>query len=595
MTTNQKLDALRQSMKAAGVDACLIPTADPHISEYLPEHWAARSYFSGFTGSQGTFVVTLTQSALWVDGRYFIQAERQIQGSEITLQRMGVAGVPTLQEYLKTTLTAGQTLAVDGMLAPSSLILELEQLLNPMDITIRSVDLISENWPNRPALPASKAWLLEERFAGLSAAEKLAQVRKALAQQNANTLVVTRLDSVAWLLNLRGGDLPCTPFALGYCVVDEDSAVLFLDKERLDSQSVEALQQQGVSIQPYTALVDFLKGYSRAARVLVDTEGTNWAIYQTLQQNSHFTMLEGEDPIQALKAVKNPVEIQNIRNAHIKDGVAMVRFQIWLEQQLAAGSSLTEVDVDAKLFELRTAQPDNIGISFDTIAAYGANAAMMHYHATPESCSWLEPRGFLLVDSGGQYLDGTTDITRTYALGPLTEQEKDFYTYVLKAHIDLAQVQFLEGCTGSNLDIMARAAVWKHGIDYRCGTGHGIGFVGNVHEGPQRLHTRLQKVAFEPGMIVTNEPGIYEEGLVGIRIENELLCELRTENQYGRFLGFEVITYCPIDLTGVRKELLTQDELEWLNAFHAQVYNTLKPHLTQEEAQWLEEKTKPLA
>ena len=456
------------------------------------------------------------------------------------------------------------------------------------------MDLVEGNWPGRPAMPATPAWLLGTEYAGLSAAQKLEQVRTQLQKQQADSLVVTRLDSVAWLLNLRAADIECTPFAVAYCLVTKDKATLFINQARLEPAAAQGLAQQGVEVQNYEDILDAIAQYSQPSAVLVDKAGTNWAVYQALEQNPNFTLLPGTDPIQALKGIKNPVEIANIKKAHIKDGVAMVRFQMWLEQQMAAGNPITEVDVDAKLLELRAAQPGNLGASFGTIAAYGANAAMMHYHATPEACATLEPKGFLLVDSGGQYMDGTTDITRTYALGQLTQQEREFYTYVLKSHVDLAKVQFLAGCTGGNLDIMARAAVWQHGIDYRCGTGHGVGFLGGVHEGPHNLRITNQ-VVFEPGMIVTNEPGIYEEGLVGIRIENELLCEERVKNQYGQFLGFEAVTYCPIDLTPVCTELLTRDEVEWLNNFHAMVYTTLAPHLTSEETAWLAEKTKALA
>lgn len=594
MTTNEKISLLRQAMKAAGANACLIPSSDPHASEYLPEHWAARSYFSGFTGSVGTLVVTETASALWADGRYFIQAERQLAGSEIQLQRMGVEGVPTVTQYLTDALGQGQVLALDGMVTPTSLVMDLQKALAKKGASIASVDLVEGNWPGRPAMPATPAWLLGTEYAGLSAAQKLEQVRTQLQKQQADSLVVTRLDSVAWLLNLRAADIECTPFAVAYCLVTKDKATLFINQARLEPAAAQGLAQQGVEVQNYEDILDAIAQYSQPSAVLVDKAGTNWAVYQALEQNPNFTLLPGTDPIQALKGIKNPVEIANIKKAHIKDGVAMVRFQIWLEQQLAAGNPITEVDVDAKLLELRAAQPGNLGASFGTIAAYGANAAMMHYHATPEACATLEPKGFLLVDSGGQYMDGTTDITRTYALGQLTQKEREFYTYVLKSHVDLAKVQFLAGCTGGNLDIMARAAVWQHGIDYRCGTGHGVGFLGGVHEGPHNLRITNQ-VVFEPGMIVTNEPGIYEEGLVGIRIENELLCEERVKNQYGQFLGFEAVTYCPIDLTPVCTELLTRDEVEWLNNFHAMVYTTLAPHLTSEETAWLAEKTKALA
>ena len=594
LSTNEKIALLRAAMKAAGANACLIPSSDPHISEYLPAHWSARRYFSGFTGSVGNLVVTETASALWVDGRYFVQAAHQLEGSEIVLQKMGVEGVPTLLEYLTDALGEGQVLAVDGMVTATSTMKELQAALAKKGASVKSVDLVEGNWPDRPAVPASEAFLLDEAYAGRSTADKLADLRAELAKQEAGAMVVCRLDSVAWLLNLRANDLDNTPFALAYCFVTPDDAILFINTARLPAEAVEALSRQGVRVTDYDHLLGALTGYHHDQTVLVDEAGTNWAVYSALKGNPVFTLKAGEDPIQALKAVKNPVEIENLKKVHVKDGVAMVKFQMWLEEKMAAGEAVTEVDVDEKLMALRGEQALNIGVSFDTIAAYGANAAMMHYHATPGNCTTLAPKGFLLVDCGGQYLDGTTDITRTYTLGELTDNERTYYTYVLKSHIDMAKLQFLNTCTGGNLDVIARAPVWAHGIDYRCGTGHGVGFVGGVHEGPQNLRITNHTV-FKPGMIVTDEPGIYEEGEVGIRIENELLCCARVKNQYGQFLGFEPITCCPIDLTPVRPELLDADEKEWLNAFHQMVREKLTPHLSAAEAAWLAEKTKPLA
>ena len=594
LSTNEKIALLRAAMKAAGANACLIPSSDPHISEYLPAHWSARRYFSGFTGSVGNLVVTETASALWVDGRYFVQAAHQLEGSEIVLQKMGVEGVPTLLEYLTDALGEGQVLAVDGMVTATSTMKELQAALAKKGASVKSVDLVEGNWPDRPAVPASEAFLLDEVYAGRSTADKLADLRAELAKQEAGAMVVCRLDSVAWLLNLRANDLDNTPFALAYCFVTPDDAILFINTARLPAEAVEALSRQGVRVTDYDHLLGALTGYHHDQTVLVDEAGTNWAVYSALKGNPVFTLKAGEDPIQALKAVKNPVEIENLKKVHVKDGVAMVKFQMWLEEKMAAGEAVTEVDADEKLMALRGEQALNIGVSFDTIAAYGANAAMMHYHATPGNCTTLAPKGFLLVDCGGQYLDGTTDITRTYTLGELTDNERTYYTYVLKSHIDMAKLQFLNTCTGGNLDVIARAPVWAHGIDYRCGTGHGVGFVGGVHEGPQNLRITNHTV-FKPGMIVTDEPGIYEEGEVGIRIENELLCCARVKNQYGQFLGFEPITYCPIDLTPVRPELLDADEKEWLNAFHQMVREKLTPHLSAAEAAWLAEKTKPLA
>ena len=594
MTTNEKIGLLRKAMQAAGAEVCLIPSSDPHSSEYLPDHWAARSYFSGFTGSMGTLVVTSTGSALWADGRYFIQAERQIAGSEIELQRIGVEGVPTVQQYIVDHLSEGQVLALDGMVTPTATVKALEKALAEKGASVKSIDLVSGCWENRPAVPATPAYLLDVKYAGLSAHEKIALLREKLAEQKADCMVIPRLDSVAWLLNLRASDIESTPFALAFCFVTPGEAALFIDRSRLPQEAEEALEAEGVMVSDYDKLLGALTACHHDMTALVDVAATNWAIYNTLASNPAFTLIEGGDPIQDLKGVKNATEIANNYNAHVKDGVAMVKFQMWLEERMASGEPVTELDVAEILIKLRGEQELNTDTSFGTIAAYGANAAMMHYQATADNYATLEPQGLLLVDSGGQYLDGTTDITRTYALGELTENERTYYTYTLKSHIDMAKVQFLSGCTGGNLDIIARAPVWAHGIDYRCGTGHGVGFYGNVHEGPHSLRI-TNNVVFKPGMVVTDEPGVYEEGEVGIRIENELLCVEREKNQYGQFLGFEPITFCPIDLTPVRPELLDQDEKNWLNAFHKNVYETLKPHLTQHEADWLLGKTLPLA
>lgn len=593
MTTNEKLALLRVEMKKLGADACLIPSSDPHASEYLPAHWAARSYFSGFTGSVGTLVVTAADSALWVDGRYFIQAERQLAGSEIALQRMGVEGVPTVVEYLESALSAGQVLALDGMVTPTATVQQLEKALAKKGATLISADLVEGNWPDRPAVPASPGFLLGTEYAGLSATEKLSAVRRQLAKKGASATLVTRLDSVAWLLNLRAADIDCTPFALAYCFITPSDAQLFVDSSRLPEAANQALCEQGVHILNYDQMLSAITGYHHSETVLVDIEATNWAAYSALKANPNFELTTGSDPIIALKAIKNATEISSLKRSHTKDGVAMVQFQMWLEQQMASGAAVTEVDVDEKLLALRKAQKDNLGASFDTIAAYGANAAMMHYHASADECDTLKPRGFLLVDCGGQYMDGTTDITRTYALGPLSENERTYYTYVLQSHIELARLQFLSGCTGGNLDVIARAPIWKHGLDYRCGTGHGVGFLGGVHEGPHNLRIN-NNVVFEPGMVVTDEPGIYEEGEVGIRIENELLCVTRCKNDYGSFLGFEPITYCPIDVSPVRTELLTADQSQWLNEYHSRVCEILSPHLSADEQAWLKQKTQPI-
>lgn len=593
-TTNEKIARLRAAMLAAGVHACLIPSSDPHISEYLPDHWAARRYFSGFTGSVGTLVVTETASALWVDGRYFVQAENQLAGTEISLQKMRLPGVPTVTEYLARALGKGQVLALDGQVTPTAQVLELQKALAAKGASVKDLDLAGPNWPGRPALPATPCYILGKEYAGYTAAEKLDQLREKLSARGADAMVVSSLDSVAWLLNLRAADLECTPFALAWCFVTLASAVLFIDGSRVDGAVRACLKDNGVELRGYDELPAYLAGYTARQAVLADPAALNWALWSTLHQNPAFTVQEGADPIQAMKGVKNETEISCLRNSHIKDGVAMVRFQMELEARLAAGETVMEPDVEQMLIRQRSSQEHYLMESFGAIAAWGPNAAMMHYHATPEQCSRIERRGFLLVDCGGQYLDGTTDITRTYALGELTDEEKFYYTLVLKSHANMARAVFMEGCTGGNLDIVARGPVWRHGLDYRCGTGHGVGFVGGVHEGPQSLRIN-NNVAFVPGMTITDEPGIYETDQLGIRIENELLCVPYKETEYGKFYAFEPITYCPIDTQPVLVELLNEEELAWLNAYHQTVYDTLAPRLTEQEQAWLRAKTAPLS
>ena len=594
-TVPERLAALRAAMKANGVDVYLIPVGDPHASEYMPDHYTALTYFSGFHGENSNFVVTMTESAVWADGRYFVQAEKEIAGTEIQLMRMGEPDVPTAEQYCAKVLPEGGKLGLCGLTASCGLVRSLQKELDAKKGTIKLLNLEDELWTEgRPALPATPAWILPKEYAGFSPAEKLGQLRAKLSELGCTAQLVGKLDNLAWLLNLRAMDIQCTPYAMAYCYVTPDKATLFINTARVSAEAAAELKENGVELAEYDDVLSFLAAQTETQTVLADPASVNYAVYQTLEANPALTVKDEADPLLPMKGVKNEVELAHTREAHLRDGVAMVRFQIELENRLAAGEELTELTIDEILHKYRSAQDKFLTESFGTIAAYGPNAAMMHYHATPDNCTKLEKRGFLLVDSGGQYNDGTTDITRTYALGELTENERTYYTYVLKSHIDIAKLQFLSGCTGGNLDVMARAAVWQHGIDYRCGTGHGVGFIGGVHEGPQSLRV-TNHVPFEPGMTITDEPGIYEEGEVGIRIENELLCVERVKNQYGRFLGFESMTRCPIDLTPVRPELLDADEKAWLNAFHAETYRDLAPLLTKAEAAWLAEKTKPLA
>ena len=586
----ERLAALRAAMKANGVDVYLIPVGDPHASEYLPEHYTSLTYFSGFHGENSNFVVTMTESAVWADGRYFVQAEKEIAGTEIQLQKMGEPGVPTVEEYCAKVLPEGGKLGLCGLTASCGLVRGLEKALEAKHGSIKTLDLEDELWTEgRPALPATPAWVLPKEYAGFSPAEKLGQLRAKLKELGCTAQLVGKLDNLAWLLNLRAMDIECTPYAMAYCYVTPDRAVLFIHTARVTPEAKAELEANGVTLAEYDSVLDFMAAETEPQTVLAESATVNYAVYQVLENNAALTVKDLADPLLPMKGVKNEVELTHDKEAHLRDAVAMVRFQIELEKRLEAGEELTELTVDEILHKYRSTTDKFIVESFGTIAAYGGNAAMMHYHATPEDHAVLERKGFLLVDSGATYMDGTTDITRTYPLGELTEDERLFYTWTLQCHIDIAKAIWLDYCDGHMLDTLAREPLWRHLINYRCGTGHSVSFVGNVHEGPHALNGR-NTVVFQPGMIVTDEPGVYEGGQVGIRIENELMCVHKADNQYGTFLGFEPIMFVPIATSPVVPGVLTRDELDWLNAYHREVFTKLAPRLTEEERDWLAKK-----
>lgn len=593
ISVNEKIAALRRQMKQNGVQACIVPSSDPHMSEYLPAHWEARSYFSGFNGSAGTLVVTERESGLWTDGRYFIQAAHQLEGSEIVLYRMAVRGVPTYIEFLDDKLEDGETVGFDGKMLSASSVAEMRAKFADKKLNIKAVDLIEDIWPERPEIPSTKVFVHDVKYAGYTCREKLEQVREELKRQHADGEVFTKLDCVAWLMNIRADDIAYNPLAVSYAIVYSDSAFLFINTKRVLPEALSYLKENGVTVREYEEIDAALEGIDAAMTILVDPSSINYDLYTLLKNNSHVTVKEGSDTVVGLKGVKNETEIKNIIEAHIKDGRALVEFRVKFEEMMRSGETVTECTVCDMLREYRAKQPNNMGESFGTIAAYNANAAMMHYSPKPDTCSTLKNQGFLLIDSGGQYLEGTTDITRTFVLGPLSREEKEHYTYVLKAHIALASAVFLEGCTGGNIDILSREQVWKHGIDYRCGTGHGVGMFSGVHEGPQNLRIN-NNVVFKKGMTITNEPGIYEEGKHGIRTENIMLVTDYINNEYGQFYRFEPITYFPIDTAGILMELMTDDELEWLNSYHRTVYEKLSPGLSGKELAWLKEHTEPV-
>ena len=586
MTVNEKIAALRGEMAKANVDALVIPTSDPHMSEYIPEAWKARKEFSGFTGSAGTLVITTEESGLWTDGRYFIQAEAQLSGSEIKLFRMREKGVPTVEEYLADT-QAGKTVAVDGTIYPAASGLLLQEKLEKVGASLVSEDLVMPVWENRPELPHTPAYVLNVKYAGLSPKEKLQQVREKLAEKNADAQLYSTLDCANWLSNVRASDIAYNPFATSYVLVLKDEARLYLDEDRLSAEDIAYLKETFI-LRPYNAITEDLSDDLGGAKMLVNKAGISYDNLLRLMKNDTVSIIYGTDVVTALKGVKNPTELKNIREAHVWDGVALANFWVKLQKRMDAGEAVSEYDVCLMLAEERAKMPENNGESFDTIAGYGPNAAMMHYGPTAEKSDMLQKKGFLLIDSGGQYLTGTTDVTRTFVMGPISEEEKTDFTRVLKSHIQLAMAVFPEGTKDGMLDCLARQQVWKYGLDYRCGTGHGVGFFGGVHEGPQNFSQRSSGVLKE-GMTITNEPGLYLEGKYGIRTENLLEVVFWKETEYGRFLKMEPLTLFPIDRKAIDVDMMTREELDYLNDYHQKVYKALAPHVEPETLPWLEE------
>ena len=589
-TVPERLAALRAAMQANGVDVYLIPVGDPHSSEYLPDHYTSLTYFSGFHGENSNFVVTMTESAVWADGRYFVQAEKEIAGTEIQLMRMGEPGVPTAEEYCGKVLPEGGTLGLCGLTANCALVNNLKKELESKHGSIKTLFLEDELWvEGRPARPATPAWILPKEYAGFSPAEKLEQLRGKLKEQGCTAQLVGKLDNLAWLLNLRAMDIECTPYAMAYCYVTPSRAVLFINQARVTPEAKAELEANGVTLADYDSILDVMAAETEPQTVLAESATVNYAVYQVLENNPALTVKDAADPLLAMKGVKNEVELAHLRESHLRDAVAMVRFQIELENRLASGEQLTELTVDEILHKYRSADDKFLVESFGTIAAYGGNAAMMHYHATPEDHAVLQRKGFLLVDSGATYMDGTTDITRTYPLGELTEDERLFYTWTLQCHIDIAKAVWLDYCDCHMLDTIAREPLWRHLINYRCGTGHSVSFGGNVHEGPHALNGR-NTTLMRPGMIVTDEPGVYEAGEVGIRIENEIECYHKADNQYGTFLAFRPLTFVPIATSPIVPGVLDKEQVAWLNDYHRKVFEQLAPRLTEDERAWLAEK-----
>ena len=592
MNIRDRVEKLRQLMKENQMDAYIIPSFDAHQSEYVAEHWKCRQWISGFTGSAGTVVITLEDAGLWTDGRYYIQAEEQLEGSGIRLFRMMDPGVPFYSEWLTDVLNEGGIVGFDGNVFSINMVKKMEKDLKAKRIALKmNQDLIGDLWEDRPEIPKGPMFTHDVKYAGKSRVEKLSEVREEMKNKGANYYILTSLDDIAWLLNIRGADVPNNPIVIANVIVAEHKCYLFIDSCKVPALVKLELEAEGIELKANHEIQTFLRNLSDGDAVILDTNKTNISLYNAI--NSNTKKIESPDITTNLKAIKNEVEIKNLKWCEIKDGLAMVKFIKWLKNSVDK-EEITEITAEERLEDFRRAQEGYVGPSFDTIAGYKEHAAMMHYKANKETQYTLKNEGLFLIDSGGQYYDGTTDITRTIVLGKLTDEQKRDFTLVLKGFIALSSVKYLYGATGSNLDVLARQPIWQYGLDYKCGTGHGVGFFLNVHEGPQSIRNDNNNVILEKGMIITNEPGIYLEGKYGIRIENMMLVVEDEKTEFGQFMKFETITYCPIDLAGINKDMLTESEKQWLNNYHQEVYTKLAPYLNEEERVWLREETREI-
>lgn len=594
MVIQNRLKALRGAMKEAGIDYYLVPTQDFHNSEYVNDYFMVRKYFSGFTGSSGTLVVWQDGAGLWTDGRYFIQAERELEGTTVTLYRMRDEGVPTITEFLQQNVKEGETLGFDGRVISIEAGKEYEKKLADKNVSIKYDRDLSEGiWTDRPAFPAGKVTVLDEALAGRSFEEKRGDVLEKLEKEGADCLFLTKLDDLMWLFNIRGCDVEHNPVAMSYAYLTKDSTTLFIQKSALDETVNAYLAAKGVQVEEYFGITDYLKNLSGSGKVLVDKNYCSYAFYRILSEKVE--LVEKKSPTELLKAVKNPVELANMEKVYLKDSIALTRFIYWLKKNIGK-MEITEVSAADQLEKFRREIPECIDLSFTTIAGYRANAAMMHYSATPENHAVLAPEGMLLVDSGGQYLGGTTDVTRTIVLGPISDEIRMHYTAVAAGMLQMTNARWLHGCTGRNLDILARQPVWNIGLDYKCGTGHGVGYILNVHEGPQRLAWQYteggSEAVIEEGMDITNEPGIYIEGSHGIRIENVMVAKNDVKNEYGQFMHFETLTWVPIDMEAIDEKYMTETQRAYLYAYQKEVFEKVSPYLDEEEKEWLRTETK---
>lgn len=593
----ERIENLRNILNEKEIYAYIIPSSDYHQSEYVSDYFKSREFMSGFTGSAGTLIVTQDEAGLWVDGRYFIQAEEQIKGSNIKLFKMGEENVPTIEEYLIDNMPKNSILGFDGKVISANEGKSYLEKLGFKNIDIEyDNDLVNLLWKDRDILPSEKAFSLDIKYCGESFSSKLNRLREEMKNKKATTHIITTLDDIAWLFNIRGNDVKYNPVVLSYAIITLDNVYLFIDDKKLDENILNELKKENVEIKNYNYIYEFVKEIKENEVVLLDPQKVNYSIYNNIPDNVQ--KIDMHNPIRDFKCIKNKVEIENIKRSHIKDGVAITKFMYWLKNNVGK-IDISEISATKKLEEFRREQDLFIEPSFSTIAGYREHAAMMHYSATEETDYKLEPSDLFLVDSGGQYYDGTTDITRTFALGELSTDLKRHFTLVVRGMVRLSMAKFLYGCRGYNLDILARGPIWNEDLDYKCGTGHGIGFVLNVHESPNGFRWKVvpereDSCILEEGMITTNEPGIYIEGSHGIRIENELLTRKQKKNEYGQYMDFEVITLAPIDLDAIDPELMLENEKEYLNRYHKLVYDKISPFLSEKEKQWLKKYTRSI-
>ena len=579
-------------MKEKGIDMYVIPSSDYHQSEYVGEYFKSREFISGFTGSAGIVVVTEDEAGLWTDGRYFIQAEKQLEGSSITLFKIGEENVPTFIEYIGKNLKNNQCLGFDGKVLSVKNVFDIKNGFGKKKIKIEDrYDLVNEIWNDRPVLPKSDVFILDEKYCGESFESKIKRIREKMSNLNANKHILTSLDDIAWIYNMRGRDIKNNPVSLSYAMISTEEAILYIDKNKITEEVKEYFVNKNIKLKDYFSIYEEVKNISEKDIVLLDTNKLNYLIYNNIPIGTE--IIDKPKPSTLMKACKNDIELENLKNAHIKDGVAVTKFMYWLKKNIK-NQEITEISAAEKLESFRKEWKDYLEPSFNTISAYEANAAMMHYSASKDSNSKLAPKNLLLVDSGGQYIDGTTDITRTFVLGECSDEIKEHFTLVLKGMLSLSKIKFLHGVTGTNLDILARKPVWSRGIDYKCGTGHGVGFLLNVHEGPHSIRWQYNPQVLEAGMTVTNEPGVYIQGSHGIRLENELIVRNAEKTDFGQFMVFETMTYAPLDLDGVVSELLNEEEKDFLNNYHQVVFEKISPFLNEEERDWLKKYTRKI-